>query len=210
MALFSRPFAPLVLALGLFTVAGAEQSVLDERQEPAIAADDECLASDGPDCALNALQRRGAKVARATPAAPGAEENATEASAEVAADYEQCGGEGWSGASACRSGFYCAVVDQWYAQCMANGSKPAARGDDDDEDDSTSRRRHNGRRRRVHNRYSSPRIGPSVGSPTGAPSVPPPPASSASTAAASSMPAAPTVTEQPKPAAPTVTEQPMP
>eukprot|EP00445_Apocalathium_hangoei_P002537 CAMPEP_0203859582 /NCGR_PEP_ID=MMETSP0359-20131031/11935_1 /ASSEMBLY_ACC=CAM_ASM_000338 /TAXON_ID=268821 /ORGANISM="Scrippsiella Hangoei, Strain SHTV-5" /LENGTH=160 /DNA_ID=CAMNT_0050776527 /DNA_START=91 /DNA_END=569 /DNA_ORIENTATION=+ len=148
MALFSRPFAPLVLALGLFIVAGAAQSVLDERQEPAIAADDECLASDGPDCALNALQRRGAKVARATPAAPGAEENATEASAEVAADYEQCGGEGWSGASACRSGFYCAVVDQWYAQCMANGSKPAARGDDDDEDDSTSRRRHNGRRRR--------------------------------------------------------------
>ncbi|KAF4781587.1 glycosyl hydrolase family 7 [Colletotrichum scovillei] len=34
------------------------------------------------------------------------------------AKYGQCGGQGWTGATACVSGSTCTVVNQWYSQCL--------------------------------------------------------------------------------------------
>ncbi|KAK7990141.1 hypothetical protein PG989_010456 [Apiospora arundinis] len=38
------------------------------------------------------------------------------------AGYGQCGGNGWSGATTCVSGFTCSVVNEWYSQCIPGGS----------------------------------------------------------------------------------------
>ncbi|TFK25735.1 hypothetical protein FA15DRAFT_337107 [Coprinopsis marcescibilis] len=32
--------------------------------------------------------------------------------------YGQCGGQGWSGATDCVSGYTCTVTNQWYSQCL--------------------------------------------------------------------------------------------
>lgn len=36
--------------------------------------------------------------------------------------WEQCGGSGYSGDTACPSGYSCNVVNQWYSQCQLGAS----------------------------------------------------------------------------------------
>lgn len=44
---------------------------------------------------------------------------ATFVSAEsCASTWGQCGGNGWTGATCCPSGAYCAVQNEWYHQCL--------------------------------------------------------------------------------------------
>ena len=43
--------------------------------------------------------------------------------------WGQCGGQGWSGATTCVSGYACVATNQWYSQCVpgtAASSTPAA------------------------------------------------------------------------------------
>ncbi|KLO09714.1 hypothetical protein SCHPADRAFT_907541 [Schizopora paradoxa] len=39
--------------------------------------------------------------------------------------WEQCGGEGWTGATICVSGAACTVQNDWYSQCLPSTSAPA-------------------------------------------------------------------------------------
>jgi len=43
---------------------------------------------------------------------------ATGSGGATAKRYEQCGGQGWSGATKCESGTECKVSNQWYSQCL--------------------------------------------------------------------------------------------
>jgi hypothetical protein len=43
---------------------------------------------------------------------------ATGAMAAQGAAYAQCGGQGWSGATACVDGYHCAAQNDWYSQCI--------------------------------------------------------------------------------------------
>ncbi|KAF9697944.1 hypothetical protein EKO04_004232 [Ascochyta lentis] len=46
---------------------------------------------------------------------------ATAAAAQGTA-YAQCGGNGWSGATTCVSGFHCEYQNDWYSQCIPGGA----------------------------------------------------------------------------------------
>ncbi|KAF9872517.1 cellulase [Colletotrichum karsti] len=48
------------------------------------------------------------------------------AAAAQAGAYAQCGGQGWSGATTCVSGYTCTVSNQWYSQCLPGSSPPPA------------------------------------------------------------------------------------
>ncbi|KAF2223694.1 glycoside hydrolase superfamily [Elsinoe ampelina] len=51
-----------------------------------------------------------------TTAAPPATTSAS--SSGGAAQYGQCGGNGWTGATTCRSPFTCKYINDWYSQCL--------------------------------------------------------------------------------------------
>jgi len=53
---------------------------------------------------------------------------ASGAMAAQGAAYAQCGGQGWTGATACVDGYHCAVQNDWYSQCVpgAGGNVAAA------------------------------------------------------------------------------------
>ena len=55
---------------------------------------------------------------------------ASGAYAAQGAAYAQCGGQGWTGATACVSGYHCEVQNDWYSQCVpgagAGAASPAA------------------------------------------------------------------------------------
>ncbi|WYZ44574.1 hypothetical protein EsH8_VII_001010 [Colletotrichum jinshuiense] len=40
--------------------------------------------------------------------------------------WGQCGGQGWTGATTCISGYVCTVSNQWYSQCLPGSSPPPA------------------------------------------------------------------------------------
>ncbi|KAF8674667.1 Cellulase (glycosyl hydrolase family 5) [Rhizoctonia solani] len=40
--------------------------------------------------------------------------------------YAQCGGQGWTGATTCVSGFTCTVSNQWYSQCLPGTASPSS------------------------------------------------------------------------------------
>ncbi|KAF9521780.1 carbohydrate-binding module family 1 protein [Crepidotus variabilis] len=44
----------------------------------------------------------------------------------TAPQYGQCGGQGWSGATTCPSGWTCTASGQWYSQCLPGGSGTTA------------------------------------------------------------------------------------
>ncbi|KAF2449084.1 glycoside hydrolase family 5 protein [Karstenula rhodostoma CBS 690.94] len=50
---------------------------------------------------------------------------ATAAAAQGSA-YAQCGGNGWTGATSCVSGFHCQTQNEWFAQCVPGGAPSAA------------------------------------------------------------------------------------
>ena len=35
--------------------------------------------------------------------------------------YGQCGGQGWTGATTCVSGYYCSEQNDYYSQCIPGG-----------------------------------------------------------------------------------------
>lgn len=39
--------------------------------------------------------------------------------------WGQCGGNGWSGATTCVSGYTCSYVNDWYSQCLPGSAAPA-------------------------------------------------------------------------------------
>ncbi|KAK2046224.1 cellulase [Colletotrichum somersetense] len=47
------------------------------------------------------------------------------ASAQAGA-WAQCGGQGWSGATTCVSGYTCTASNEWYSQCIPGSSPPPA------------------------------------------------------------------------------------
>lgn len=48
------------------------------------------------------------------------------AAAAQAGAYAQCGGQGWTGATTCVSGYTCTVSNQWYSQCLPGSNPPPA------------------------------------------------------------------------------------
>lgn len=40
--------------------------------------------------------------------------------------YGQCGGNGWTGATDCVSGYHCAVQNDWYSQCIPGAGSGAS------------------------------------------------------------------------------------
>ena len=48
---------------------------------------------------------------------------ATGAAAQSGA-WGQCGGQGWSGAKTCISGYTCTFVNDWYSQCLPGAAAP--------------------------------------------------------------------------------------
>jgi endoglucanase len=51
---------------------------------------------------------------------------ASSAYAAQGAAYAQCGGQSWTGATACVSGYHCEVQNDWYAQCVPGAGAGAA------------------------------------------------------------------------------------
>ncbi len=51
---------------------------------------------------------------------------ASGAYAAQGAAYTQCGGKGWTGATACVSGYHCEVQNDWYSQCVPGAGAAAA------------------------------------------------------------------------------------
>ncbi|THV79101.1 cellulase-domain-containing protein [Aureobasidium pullulans] len=47
------------------------------------------------------------------------------AAAASAPAYGQCGGQGWTGATACVSGYHCAAQNNWYSQCVPGAGSSA-------------------------------------------------------------------------------------
>ncbi|KAI0639633.1 glycoside hydrolase superfamily [Trametes polyzona] len=50
---------------------------------------------------------------------------ATAAYAQVAGEYQQCGGINWAGATACASGSVCTRLNDYYSQCLPSASAPS-------------------------------------------------------------------------------------
>lgn len=40
------------------------------------------------------------------------------AAAAQGSAYAQCGGDGWTGATSCVSGYHCQAQNDWYSQCI--------------------------------------------------------------------------------------------
>mmetsp|Transcript_98855 Transcript_98855/g.250894 ORF Transcript_98855/g.250894 Transcript_98855/m.250894 type:complete len:628 (-) Transcript_98855:294-2177(-) len=113
----------LALATGLVHVvaaaASASASAPLPSEEALLAGDSECGggAAGAEQCSLNALQRRAAILLE------------TRGDPEVIAEaYQQCGGDGWTGATTCGAGYKCASKDHYYGQCIPEGDSlpPAA------------------------------------------------------------------------------------
>ncbi|KAF6833678.1 endoglucanase 3 precursor [Colletotrichum plurivorum] len=51
---------------------------------------------------------------------------ASAAAAQTAGPWDQCGGQGWSGATSCVAGYTCTVSNQWYSQCLPGSGPPPA------------------------------------------------------------------------------------
>ncbi|CAE7715314.1 miaA, partial [Symbiodinium sp. KB8] len=118
----SGPFHPLRL-LAFFWIAVTARGAEDES---ALLADDECR-TEGSECLLHALQRRGAVVehSAALPDA-GAESEPDNSSPDRARHclqpYEQCGGikpdgSQYAGETCCHGGYYCTEVNANWKQC---------------------------------------------------------------------------------------------
>lgn len=48
------------------------------------------------------------------------------AAAGEAAAYSQCGGQGWTGATACVAGYQCQAQNEWYSQCVLGSDAATA------------------------------------------------------------------------------------
>ncbi|CAE7430722.1 miaA [Symbiodinium necroappetens] len=118
----SGPFHPLRL-LAFFWIAVTARGAEDDS---ALLADDECR-TEGSECLLHALQRRGAVVehSAALPDA-GAESEPDNSSPDRARHclqpYEQCGGikpdgSQYAGETCCHGGYYCTEVNANWKQC---------------------------------------------------------------------------------------------
>lgn len=58
----------------------------------------------------------GGTTTTTTPSSPGPTPPSTGGGS--VAHYGQCGGQGWTGATACASPYTCKVQSQWYSQCL--------------------------------------------------------------------------------------------
>lgn len=54
--------------------------------------------------------------------------SASQASSSCEAAYAQCGGQGFTGATCCVSGYTCTYGNQWYSQCAPSGSGSSSGG----------------------------------------------------------------------------------
>jgi len=81
-----------------------------------LAEDNECGTDE--QCSLNALQRHALSKTQEDPQAA----------------WSQCGGKKWTGSTVCETGSECKAIDQWYSQCVPDGSPapppPAAHQDE--------------------------------------------------------------------------------
>ncbi|GKT51120.1 putative pectin lyase F-1 [Colletotrichum spaethianum] len=53
---------------------------------------------------------------------PSADDNTT-SSSETAQQWGQCGGNNWTGPTACASGTSCVVQNEWYSQCLSSAAR---------------------------------------------------------------------------------------
>jgi hypothetical protein len=44
----------------------------------------------------------------------------------VSQSWQQCGGNGWSGATCCTQGLKCSFINEWYSQCEPGASAMVA------------------------------------------------------------------------------------
>src|SRR5579864_4080291 len=54
--------------------------------------------------------------------------SSSQASTSCGAAYAQCGGQGFTGATCCVSGYTCQYQSQYYSQCVAGGSSSSSGG----------------------------------------------------------------------------------
>jgi len=106
----------------------ATHAPTQDYEHAAMGSDDQCYGSSP--CALSALQlRAGKKVLRGDPP-------------DVAGEYAQCGGQGFSGPTNCSAGFVCMTDNEFWSMCKPEGgpapapqaTAPQGLPDDDDDD----------------------------------------------------------------------------
>lgn len=132
---------------------GLARGEVEITPEAALVTDDECFINS--DCGLNALQRRGAVIVHSAvqdEAKPlkkvveveeeGSEETESDDTEtktpatrtrtsdinECGADFDQCGGQQWTGAVCCKNGYKCLKVDEFFSQCRTTEYVAKQRG----------------------------------------------------------------------------------
>ncbi|KAF5026907.1 hypothetical protein F66182_937 [Fusarium sp. NRRL 66182] len=112
---------------GLGSAGSASQEVATEEaaaEEPAAAA--ETPAAETPAAEKPATEEPAAEApAKEEPAAEKPAEDSS--SGEMVAQWNQCGGVGYSGSTKCATGTSCVVQNDYYSQCLSSSSRRAKR-----------------------------------------------------------------------------------
>jgi hypothetical protein len=102
--------------------ASAEEVAVSSSAAPvaastaAPAATSSAVAVESPVASTLATQVKPTS-ATASPASTGSSSSGSSSSGSIG-QWEQCGGQGWTGSGSCASGLTCKEWNEWYAQCL--------------------------------------------------------------------------------------------